>query len=132
MGLGGIGQGEGHAVSEKGRSAVFHGVSPVRDPDRRFRALPVWRNMSLISLAYFWWYNCLVKVKTSITLPRELLAAIDRCEANRSDFMERAARAYLARLAKIRREGRDRQIIEQHAKRLNKEAADVLEYQRLP
>ena len=76
-------------------------------------------------------YNSSMKVKTSVTLPAKLLAAIDQADANRSAFLERAARAYLARLARDRREERDAQIINANAGRLNEEAKDVLEYQRL-
>jgi hypothetical protein len=77
-------------------------------------------------------YTCLVRIKTSVTLPRELLDSIDRADPNRSAFLERAARAYLARLQKLAREERDKDIIEANADRLNREAADVLEYQSLP
>jgi len=73
-----------------------------------------------------------VRVKTSITLPEELLETIDRTDPNRSAFIERASRAYLARLEKAKREARDIQIINANADRLNKEAMDVLEYQGLP
>jgi len=73
-----------------------------------------------------------VRVKTSITLPEELLDTIDRTDPNRSAFIERASRAYLARLEKAKREARDMQIINANADRLNKEAMDVLEYQGLP
>ena len=52
----------------------------------------------------------LVRVKTSITLPR----------------------AYLARLERARREARDIEIINRNADRLNAEALDVLDYQRIP
>lgn len=77
-------------------------------------------------------YNYLVRVKTSITLSRELLDNIDQVAPNRSAFIERAARAYLARLAKAEREANDIRIINRNAGRLNKEASDVLEYQGLP
>ena len=73
-----------------------------------------------------------MRVKTSITLPRDLLRDIDRAEPNRSAFLERASRAYLARLAKAARDARDAQILEAAAGRLNQEALDVLEYQGLP
>ena len=76
-------------------------------------------------------YNCLVRVKTSVTLPEELLKVIDRTDPNRSAFIERASRAYLARLAKSKRESRDAEIINANADRLNEEAMDVLEYQSL-
>jgi len=77
-------------------------------------------------------YNYLVRVKTSITLPRPLLKRIDRADRNRSAFIERAARAYLARLEKAERDATDAGIINAHADRLNEEALDVLEYQGLP
>ena len=77
-------------------------------------------------------YNYLVRVKTSITLPGELLKSIDGIDPNRSAFIERASRAYLARLEKAKREAKDIEIINAHAERLNEEAMDVLEYQGLP
>ena len=73
-----------------------------------------------------------MRVKTSITLPPDLLARIDRLDSNRSAFVERAARAYLTRLERARREARDIGLINRNAKRLNAEAMDVLEYQRMP
>jgi metal-responsive CopG/Arc/MetJ family transcriptional regulator len=74
----------------------------------------------------------MVKVKTSITLPDDLLEEIDRAGSNRSMFLERAARQYLAQMEKSRREAQDSAILEAHSERLNKEALDVLEYQDLP
>ncbi len=73
-----------------------------------------------------------MKVKTSITLPDDLLEEIDRAGSNRSSFLERAARQYLAQMEKSRREAQDSAILEAHSERLNKEALDVLEYQDLP
>ncbi|MBZ5594239.1 MAG: ribbon-helix-helix domain-containing protein [Acidobacteriia bacterium] len=73
-----------------------------------------------------------MRVKTSITLPEELLKSIDRTDPNRSAFIERASRAYLARLEKAKREAKDIEIINANADRLNEEAMDVLEYQGLP
>ena len=78
------------------------------------------------------WYIYLVRVKTSVTLPADLLATIDQVSTNRSAFVERAARAYLARLDKASREARDIEIINRNAERLNAEALDVLGYQRIP
>jgi metal-responsive CopG/Arc/MetJ family transcriptional regulator len=72
-----------------------------------------------------------VKAKTSITLPRDLLDSIDRHDQNRSAFIEHAVRAYLARLEKTLRDAADVRIIDGNADRLNREAEDVLEYQRL-
>ena len=77
-------------------------------------------------------YNYLVRVKTSITLPSDLLKTIDQTDSNRSAFIERAARAYLARLRKAQREAKDVAIINANADRLNQEAMDVLDYQGLP
>jgi metal-responsive CopG/Arc/MetJ family transcriptional regulator len=76
--------------------------------------------------------NSGMRVKTSITLPEDLLAEIDRIDSNRSAVLERAMRLYLAQLAKAERTGRDAAILERKAVRLNREAADVLGYQRLP
>jgi metal-responsive CopG/Arc/MetJ family transcriptional regulator len=73
-----------------------------------------------------------VRVKTSVTLSSDLLSRIDRLDSNRSAFIERASRAYLARLEKAKKEARDARIINANAGRLNKEARDVLEYQGLP
>jgi hypothetical protein len=73
-----------------------------------------------------------MRVKTSITLPAELLKNIDRTESNRSAFFERAASAYLAGLDKAKRDARDLAILNANADRLNAEALDVLDYQDLP
>ncbi len=73
-----------------------------------------------------------MRVKTSITLPSDLLKTIDQADPNRSAFLERAARAYLARLRKAQREAKDIEIINANADRLNQEALDVLDYQGLP
>jgi metal-responsive CopG/Arc/MetJ family transcriptional regulator len=73
-----------------------------------------------------------MKVKTSITLSKELLGAIDRYQSeynSRSEFIEAAARSFLARLAREKAERRDLEIINSHADELNAEAEDVLTYQ---
>ena len=72
-----------------------------------------------------------MRVKTSVTLPRELLGRLDRVDRNRSALLERAAEAYLKELARQERDQRDIAIIDKNAKRLNREAADVLDYQKL-
>jgi metal-responsive CopG/Arc/MetJ family transcriptional regulator len=77
-------------------------------------------------------YNYLVRIKTSITLPAELIGRLDRVDSNRSALIERAALAYLAHLERKERDQRDLDIIDRNAKRLNREALDTLEYQRLP
>jgi len=73
-----------------------------------------------------------VRVKTSITLPEELLRRLDRLDSNRSALLERAAIAWLAQLEKQARNRKDLDIIDRHAERLNREAMDTLEYQLLP
>ena len=73
-----------------------------------------------------------MRVKTSITLPAELLHRLDQVDQNRSALLERAAVAYLARLEKDRRDKRDVEIINRNAERLNREAIDTLGYQQVP
>ena len=73
-----------------------------------------------------------MKIKTSVTLSDALLAEIDRHAgkgANRSEFIETAVRGYIAALVRRKQNLRDRQIINRHAERLNREARDVLDYQ---
>ena len=72
-----------------------------------------------------------MRVKTSVTLPGALLEEIDRHNSNRSAFLEQAARFYLAQAAKYDRDAKDVAIINKNVARLNREAADVLEYQDL-
>jgi metal-responsive CopG/Arc/MetJ family transcriptional regulator len=70
-----------------------------------------------------------MKLKTSITLPAELLAVVDRrVEAgqSRSDFIELALRAFLAQLQRIERDSRDLETLNRYADHLNAEAEDVL------
>jgi metal-responsive CopG/Arc/MetJ family transcriptional regulator len=67
-----------------------------------------------------------VRVRTSITLPADLLKRIDQADSNRSGFIGRALRVYLAHV----RQARDVRIINAYAGRLNKEAMDVLDYQQ--
>jgi len=62
---------------------------------------------------------------------RSLLQAIDHADSNRSSFLEKAAREYLAATAKARRDAQDAAIPNARAESLNREALDVLEYQDL-
>ena len=73
-----------------------------------------------------------MRVKTSITLPKELLGRLDRVDNNRSALLERAALVYLAQLERQVRDRRDIEIIDRNAERLNREAMDTLQYQQLP
>jgi metal-responsive CopG/Arc/MetJ family transcriptional regulator len=70
-----------------------------------------------------------MRLKTSISLPKELLDRIDGVEQNRSAFLAKAARAYIASLEREHRDVRDLEILNANADRLNAEARDVLDYQ---
>jgi len=72
------------------------------------------------------------RVKTSVTLPEDLLRSLDRIargQTNRSRLIEEALRDLLERRARAERDARDLEIINRNADRLNDEAADVLGYQ---
>lgn len=73
-----------------------------------------------------------MRVKTSITLPEDLISRVDLAGGNRSALIERAVVAYLAQLERGRRDSRDIEIINRNAERLNREAMDTLDYQQLP
>jgi len=77
-----------------------------------------------------------MKVKTSITLSEEVLREIDaRVEpqrSSRSEFIEEAVRAFLARADRAALLAREAALLRRHASALNAEMADVLEYQVLP
>lgn len=73
-----------------------------------------------------------MKVKTSVTLSRQVLQLIDNHShdfRSRSAFMEQAARSLLASLARTEAERRDLEIINRNADKFNAEAEDVLTYQ---
>ena len=77
-------------------------------------------------------YFCSMKVKTSITLPEDVLKAIDEYTGknkNRSEFIEDAVRAFIMQLIQRQQDARDLEILNRHADSLNQEAADVLTYQ---
>ena len=77
-------------------------------------------------------YNSSMKIKTSITLEKDVINAIDRQVdeyGSRSEFLEVAARRLLARLAKDAKDRRDLDIINRRSAALNREAEDVLDYQ---
>jgi len=73
-----------------------------------------------------------MKTKTSITLSEDLLYRLDRMigpGGNRSAVMEEALSAYLTDREKQRRDQRDLEILEKDARRLAREARDVIGYQ---
>ncbi len=76
-----------------------------------------------------------MKVKTSITLSRALLEAIDARTGrgrSRSEFIEAAVQAFLDKSMREERGARDLEILNRRATRLNREAVDVLAYQVIP
>lgn len=76
-----------------------------------------------------------MKSKTSVTLPSAVLQELDRVlgeNGNRSEFVGQAVRERLERLAREERDRRDLKLLNDHAKYLNREAADVLTYQVEP
>jgi metal-responsive CopG/Arc/MetJ family transcriptional regulator len=73
-----------------------------------------------------------MKVKTSVTLSKDLVTLIDRHaegESNRSAFIEMAVRTYLQMLKRRKRDQDDLRTINRLSERLNREAKDVLGYQ---
>jgi metal-responsive CopG/Arc/MetJ family transcriptional regulator len=74
-----------------------------------------------------------MKVKTSITLSEELLAAIDEEKnvKNRSTLIEEATWLYLRRRRRLERDKRELETINESADALNEEAVDVLDFQDL-
>lgn len=73
-----------------------------------------------------------MKIKTSITLSKDVLKTVDklsRSYKNRSEFIEMALRAYIAQVVRNEQNAKDLEIINQRADTLNSEATDVLAYQ---
>jgi metal-responsive CopG/Arc/MetJ family transcriptional regulator len=72
-----------------------------------------------------------MKVKTSITLSADVMAAVNEFStpSSRSEFIEKAVRSYLAQQERVARNRRDLQLINRNAARLNREAQDVLAFQ---
>ena len=70
-----------------------------------------------------------MRVRISVTLPKELLARIDSVQRDRSAFVEEAVRRYLVLLERAQRNARDLEILNSYADRLNAEATDALSYQ---
>jgi metal-responsive CopG/Arc/MetJ family transcriptional regulator len=80
------------------------------------------------------WYNGSMKEKTSITLSKEVLAAIDRIagsKQSRSAFIEAVLAQYLRNRTRAQIEARDFELINRAADELSREVEDVLQYQDL-
>ena len=73
-----------------------------------------------------------MKIKTSITLSEDVLNDVDRLcgkSGNRSILVEEALRAFLAERARKIRDDKDLDLLNRRARKLTKEAKDVLQYQ---
>ena len=76
-----------------------------------------------------------MKVKTSITLSRETIEAIDEIageDANRSRIIELAVSEFVTAHRRRRREAQDLEILNRSADRLNRETEEILGYQTEP
>jgi len=73
-----------------------------------------------------------MKVKTSITLSKEILDLIEKNiekTENRSRFIENAIRYYMKHYQQSIRDAKDLSILNENYQKLNKEAEDVLDFQ---
>jgi metal-responsive CopG/Arc/MetJ family transcriptional regulator len=73
-----------------------------------------------------------MKIKTSVTLSRDVLEMIDAAigeSGNRSEFIEQAIENYIKQKLREQREGEDLEILNRCADQLNRESRDVLSYQ---
>ena len=73
-----------------------------------------------------------MKLKTSITLDEDVIAAVEAAThpgESRSQAIERLLLESLAARARAEIDARERSIIDKHADELNREAIDVLGYQ---
>jgi len=73
-----------------------------------------------------------MKVKTSITLPKDLIAQIDELAegaGNRSAFIEAAVATYIETLRRSKRDRDDLCILNVHSEKLNREMREFLKCQ---
>ena len=73
-----------------------------------------------------------MKMKTSVTLEKDVVAAVEQAARegeSRSQVIERLLRQSIAARERDAIDQRDRKIINAHADELNEEAVDVLRYQ---
>jgi metal-responsive CopG/Arc/MetJ family transcriptional regulator len=76
-----------------------------------------------------------MKVKTSITLSQGALRAVDKLAGSggsRSAVIERAILEYVEHRAHFARDAKDRELLDRHAVALNRETADILDFQAEP
>ncbi len=97
----------------------------------RVRECPL-SHLPVIDKWYIQRYIGSMKIKTSITLSKDILEAIDLhigAYKSRSEFLETAARIFIDQLKKKEAEQRDLEILNKNSEALNHEAEDVLGYQ---
>ena len=73
-----------------------------------------------------------MRMKTSVTLDKDVVVALDRAagdSSSRSRLIERAILEFLDRRRRATRDARDLELLNRNARRLNEEMADVLDYQ---
>ena len=73
-----------------------------------------------------------MRVKTSVSLPEEMLEALDKLRGphtSRSELVEAALRAFITQSVRAEQDARDLETINRRADSLNEEALDVLDYQ---
>ncbi len=75
-----------------------------------------------------------MRVRTSVTLPKDLLIKVDALAGKkhkRSAIVESALRDFVQKKTRTERDKRELEIINTNADKLNEEALDVLEYQQV-
>ena len=75
------------------------------------------------------------KIKTSLTLSREVVTGIDRVagrKRSRSAVVDAVLRRYLSQRERAAINARDLELINRYADELNGEAEEVLEFQTIP
>ena len=76
-----------------------------------------------------------MKVKASVTIAEETLAAIDKLApkaGGRSRLVELALREFLSRRQRAARDAREVELLNRHADELNRETLAILELQAEP
>jgi metal-responsive CopG/Arc/MetJ family transcriptional regulator len=96
--------------------------SKIKDNTKVIHVFPSWLQTKVEAM----------KIKTSITLPVELVREMDEWSdhyGTRSALIEQAVREFFAAVARRTRDARDVEILNQRAAALNAEATEVLAYQ---
>ena len=73
-----------------------------------------------------------MRMKTSVTLEKDVVVALDSAagdSSSRSRLIEQAILEFLDRRRRAARDARDLELLNRNARRLNQEMADVLGYQ---